>query len=177
MPQEHELDNSTTVNDEEEVVEDEVEDESEETTDESELSDREKQFLARAKRAESKLKERFNQPGEPTKKVVNTEDNLDLRTVLELRGKGYSEDEILEIADMAKDSNIPINNFVQKPFFEPYIKEKRAVQRSTGGTPTPSNRSFQVDKKSFNQLSKKERQSNWGQAIGAVTKKGNQSNE
>lgn len=125
----------------------EVETTEEETTTEDskeELSDREKQFLARAKKAEGKLKEvksSFEEPKQTETLKNNVEQSGLSRDEAIFFAKGGTEDDLVIAQKIAKIEDISILAAMEDPFYKSKVAERQEeakiksnlIGASTGG--------------------------------------------
>lgn len=79
----------------------------------------------------------------------------------ELRFQGYSRDEISEIVAYAKMHNLSLSEAKEKPFVKKAIEGLRAEAKADETTPAPSNRAFTVKGKTWKDMTREERKSNF----------------
>ena len=121
-------------NDDSQNVDDEVETSEEEDStseDSNELTDREKQFLARAKKAEGKLKEVKTSTKEPDVKVnkTNTEQVGLTREEAIFYAKGGSEDDLELAKKIAKVDNVSILVAMEDDLYKSKIAQREDAEK------------------------------------------------
>ena len=136
-----------------------------------EILEKNKKLFARAKKAEEErktLKEKLasldkvevakTQPASATEPQSRDE----IEEVLDLRSQGFSDSEILSARKYAKKMNAAISEVLNDEYFKAGVEARRSKVKSEQATPSPSNRTttVQVNGKSWDQLSAKERNSN-----------------
>lgn len=119
-------------NQEEKIQEDEFQNNPPESSDE--LSDRERQFLARAKKAEAKLKEK--KEAKPSKKT-NTESSLSREEAI-LYAKGYTDDEVSLANKLSKLEDIGVLEAIEDSVFktrhEDRLRKEQAEKAELGAS-------------------------------------------
>ena len=133
------IENSDSENAEvEETTEEET---TEEESSEEELTPREKQFLARAKKAESKLKAKKETKTEKKPEEKTTED-LDYGQKAYLRAEGIkkgAEQELVEL--MMDESGKDLESVLESKYFQSELKDLREDAKVKEATPSNSKRS------------------------------------
>lgn len=116
---------------------------------------------------------------EPKKEEAATEASISVVDLLELRKQDFSEAEILDIHNEAKSLGVPIAKLLKNDLFKEGLERKREKAKVSQATPAPSQKVAPVfeGKKSFEELSEKERKANWSKAVAAVQRRGNNNNE
>lgn len=66
------------------------------------------------------------------------EPDIPVRELLSLRSEGYSEKEILELVDEAKNLGIPVKKILQNPTFKQGLEVKRSKAKAEQNTPSPT---------------------------------------
>ena len=138
--------NIDSQNDADEVGTSEVEQTN--TEDSNELTDREKQFLARAKKAESKLKEvksTFEEKKPEEVKKINTEQNAPTIEHMAILARDQNIEKLKLAEDYAKLKGISLTEAYESPVMKAEFREMdekakikaNSIPASSGSAPTP----------------------------------------
>jgi hypothetical protein len=106
--------------------------------------------------------------------TVETPKTDDIETVLSLRADGYSDSEVLTLRKYSTKMGLPISEVLQDPILKAGFEAKRQEAKVAQSTPNPSNGTFSVQGKAWDQMTKDERRANYNSAIQG--KKGDNSN-
>ena len=93
---------------------------------------------------------------------------LNVREVLELKGKGYTEGEILRIDNYARKYGVPYQELLEDELFKAGMEARRKEDRVEQATPASTNRSITINKKSFKDMSEDERRKNFGAVVDKI---------
>ena len=136
----YENDNSENVAEEVETPEEETTEE--EVKDDEELSPREKQFLARAKKAEGKLKKQKDEPNEKKPAEEKTSQGLDYGQKAYLIAEGIKRGAETELVEQVmEDSGKNLEDVLDSKYFQGELKVLRDDVKTKIATPSSSKRS------------------------------------
>ncbi len=110
-------------------------------------------------------------PKKPEEITAKTEgSDLTAVEVLRLKDKGFSDNEILSLEAYAAKTNRNIGSLVDDELIMAGIEKQREAKRSEQATPPPSSApTIKVGEKTFAEMSKSERTSNWGKIVEGKT--------
>lgn len=126
-----------------------------------ELREFDKQMLSRLKRLEESRKETKKEeklaPKEEESSAPSTPQATDYKTILQLKAKGFSDQEVLDLISKAEKYKVPPGTLLEDEDYMAGVEAKRAKAKAEQASPSPTGRSPKQPGKEYAKLDSKER--------------------